>query len=93
MEHKEFVSKMQQRLGKSKDEVEKMLDGFCRIVVERCTQLDTITIQGLGTFEGRKKMERVSVNPATGKRMLIPPKIVLAFKPNSAIKNCLKERR
>lgn len=93
MEHKELVSKLQQRLGKSREEVEKMLDGYCRVVVERCAQLDTVPVQGLGTFEARKKMERISVNPTTGKRMLIPPKIVLTFKPNSAIKNYLKEKK
>ena len=43
--------------------------------------------------QARKKMERISVNPATGKRMLIPPKIVLNFKPNNAIKSSLKERK
>lgn len=93
VEHKELVKKLQQRLDKSRDEVDSMLDAFCSIVVDRCTQMDSIMLQGLGTFEARKKMERVSVNPATGKRMLIPPKIVLVFKPNSAIKNQLKTRK
>lgn len=92
VEQKELISQLQQRLGKSRSEMEHMLDGFCALVTERCAQMDSIMIQGLGTFEARKKMERVSVNPSTGKRMLIPPKITLVFKPNSAIKNRLKER-
>ena len=90
MEHKELIQKLQHSLGKSRDEVEAMLDGFCRVLVERCAQMDTVMIQGLGTFEARKKQERISVNPATGKRMLIPPKITLVFKPNTSIKNKLK---
>ena len=93
VEHKDLVKKLQQRLDTTREEVESMLDLFCGTIVERCSQMDSIMIQGLGTFEARTKMERVSVNPATGKRMLIPPKIVLVFKPNSAIKNQLKARK
>ena len=93
MEHKELVSQLQQRLAKDRTEVEQMLDSFGAVITERCAQMDSIMLQGLGTFEVRKKMERISVNPSTGKRMLIPPKIVLVFKPGSAIKNSLKERR
>ena len=88
VEHKELVKKLQQRLDKSREEVEAMLDTFCDAV-----QIDSIMIQGLGTFEARKKMERISVNPVTGKRMLVPPKVVLVFKPNTAIKNQLKTRK
>ncbi len=88
-----MVKKLQQRLDYRREDVEAMLDSFCDTIVERCSQMDTIMLQGLGTFEARKKMERVSVNPATGKRMLIPPKLVLVFKPNSAIKSQLKSKK
>lgn len=84
---------MQQRLDCSKEEVESMLDAFCNTIVERCQQMDTIMIQGLGTFEARKRMERISVNPSTGKRMLIPPKITMVFKPSNAIKTQLKTKK
>lgn len=93
MEHKDLVAKLQRRLGFDKEKVEAMLAGFSDIVTERCAQMDTIMIQGLGTFEPRKKLERIAVNPTTGKRMLIPPKIVLVFRPNSAIKNRLKDKK
>ena len=93
VEQKDLVKKLQQRLDCNREEVESLLDAFCTTVVECCSQMDSIMIQGLGTFEARKKNERISVNPATGKRMLIPPKVVLVFKPNSAIKNQLKTRK
>lgn len=88
-----MVSELQQRLRCDKEMVESMLENFSRIVTERCSQMDVIVVQGLGTFEARKKMERISVNPTTGKRMLIPPKIVLVFKPNNAIKSRLKDKK
>jgi DNA-binding protein HU-beta/integration host factor subunit alpha len=38
----------------------------------------------------KKKMERVMVNPSTGQRMLVPPKLVLNFKPNGSWKEHIK---
>ena len=91
MEHKQFIEELQSRLGKDKKEIDNLFSDMLLILKDRCGQMDTLSIQGFGTFEPRKKMERVSVNPATGKRMLIPPKIVLGFKPGTVIKNRLKD--
>ncbi|WP_455496953.1 HU family DNA-binding protein [Coprobacter sp.] len=91
MEHKQFIEELQSRLGKDKKEIDNLFSDMLQIIKDRCSQMDTLSVQGFGAFEPRKKMERVSVNPATGKRMLIPPKIVLSFKPATVIKNRLKD--
>ena len=49
-----------------------------------------VALQGFGTFEVKKKLERVSVNPATQQRMLIPPKLVLTYKPSITLKEKFK---
>ena len=51
---------------------------------------NTISLQGFGTFEVKKKLERISVNPVTQQRMLIPPKLVLAYKPSVTLKENFK---
>ena len=51
---------------------------------------ENVSLTGFGTFEVKKRMERVVVNPSTGMRMLVPPKLVLGFKPNASIKEKLK---
>jgi nucleoid DNA-binding protein len=51
---------------------------------------DVVTIPKFGTFEVKKRLERVVVNPGTKQRMLVPPKLVLSFKPIAAIKDKLK---
>ena len=73
-----------------KRQAENTLSAFLQILKERCSQMDTVAIQGFGLFEPKKKLERVVVNPSTGKRMLVPPKMILSFKPGSAIKTKLK---
>ena len=91
MEQKVFIEQLRTRLGKEKKEVERQIAALLQIVKEKSSQMDTISIQGFGVFEPRKKMERISVNPSTGKRMLIPPKVVWTFKPGTTIKSKLKE--
>jgi DNA-binding protein HU-beta/integration host factor subunit alpha len=51
---------------------------------------NSVLVPNFGVFETKKKMERVMVNPATGQRMLVPPKLVLSFKPNQTWKDKLK---
>ena len=51
---------------------------------------NTVAIHGFGTFEVRKKLERISINPATQQRMLIPPKLVLTYKPSAILKEKFK---
>ena len=43
-----------------------------------------------GTFEVKKKMERIVVNPVTRQRLLVPPKLSLTFKPCPALKGKVK---
>ena len=42
-------------------------------------------------FEIKKKLERIMVNPSTQQRMLVPPKLVLNFKPAPTLKEKVKK--
>ena len=52
---------------------------------------DMIQINNFGTFEVKKRLERSVVNPATQQRMLVPPKLILNFRPVASIKENLKK--
>lgn len=60
------------------------------VMTQELQEGKTIAIQGFGTFEVKKKMERISVNPSTQQRMLIPPKLVLTYKPSITLKEKFK---
>ena len=49
-----------------------------------------ISLQSFGTFEIKKRLERISVNPTTKQRLLIPPKLALTFKPSYGLKEKFK---
>lgn len=54
--------------------------------------MDIVTLPGFGNFEAKKRLERVMVMPGTGKRMLLPPKMVLTFKPSAILKQKMKTK-
>lgn len=86
MNNKEFISELANRMGyTTKDTISAMNDlvaGMTEFLIDD----KSIAIQNFGTFEVKKKLERVVVNPATQQRMLVPPKLVLNFKASTLLK-------
>lgn len=90
MESKELIERVAERVGRSKEDVQKLVDGLIIVLQERAVDLDSVAIPGFGTFEAKKKEERVVNNPSNGKRMLVPPRVVLNFRVSNVLKNKLK---
>ena len=67
-----------------------MASAFVGSIAEKLDDDTQLAVQGFGTFEVKKKMERVVVNPANKQRKLVPPKLVLAFKPSAVLKEKMK---
>lgn len=90
MNNKEYITELSQRSGYSLDNTQKLVK--C-VLDEMAAQFDdgqSVVVNGFGTFEVKKRMERIVVNPSTGQKMMVPPKIVLAFKPAVSIKKQMK---
>lgn len=67
-----------------------MVDLVIETMSDHFQEDENVQIPSFGTFEVKKKMERIMVNPSTGQRMLVPPKLVLNFKPNVSWKERIK---
>ncbi|MDR1644353.1 MAG: HU family DNA-binding protein [Tannerellaceae bacterium] len=91
MKNKELIKELADRLNWTPDEVSDVISKLGSIISTRLADDDIVYLERLGQFETRKKGERVSVNPANGKRYLVPPKLVPVFKPGITIKTKLKE--
>jgi DNA-binding protein HU-beta len=91
MKNKELIKELASRLNWTPDEVSDVMSKFGTTISARLADDDIVYLEGLGQFETRKKGERVSVNPANGKRYLVPPKLVPVFKPGVTVKTKLKE--
>lgn len=91
MNNKEFISKLASVSGFTTDETQKLTDTVMKELGKTFEQGTSVGVTGFGTFEVKKKMERIIVHPSSGKRMLVPPKLVLNFKPTAMVKDKIKK--
>lgn len=89
MNNKDFINALALQLDMPTKEAQKLTDAMTEAMAERLDTETSLTIQGFGVFEVKKKIERIVVNPATKQRKLVPPKLVLAFKPAKMLKEKL----
>ena len=90
MNNKEFISERSRRFVYTNKDTTQLVSSVINIMTQQLQDGNTVAIQGFGTFEVRKKLERISINPATQQRMLIPPKLVLTYKPSAILKEKFK---
>lgn len=90
MNNKEFINELAERTGYSSKDTQKLVDNIINAMGDAFQEDNAVLVPNFGTFEPKKKLERVIVNPASGQRMLVPPKLVLGFKPNQTWKDKLK---
>ena len=90
MTNKDFIADLALRSGYSPEDVQRMVNDVVETMGDYFQEDNSVLIPTFGTFEVKKKLERVMVNPSTGQRMLVPPKLVLNFKPNVNWKERIK---
>ena len=90
MNNKDFLLKLSQRSGNELDATSRLVESVLHSMVDQLQDGNSVVISGLGSFEVKKKMERISVNPVSHQRLLIPPKLVVGFKPSSSVKEEVK---
>ena len=90
MNNKEFISELSKRMGYSNKDATQFVSSVLNVMSQELQDGKSVVIQGFGSFDVKKKLERISVNPVTRQRMLIPPKLVLSYKPSITIKEKFK---
>ena len=86
MNNKEFTSELSRRLGYNTKYTSELITSLLSDITQELQESNAIGIQGFGTFEVKKKAERIVINPVTKLRQL-----VLAFKPSPILKDKFKE--
>lgn len=90
MNRTELVAAMAEKAGVSKKDADNLLKAFIDTVEEAVKADDKVQLVGFGTFEARKRAERVGKNPRTGEALKIEACKVPAFKAGKAFKDLLK---
>jgi DNA-binding protein HU-beta len=90
MNYTELIATLSQKLQLSKTEVSQRMDDTVAVITSELLKNNAVSFGNLGTMEIKKRNERISVNPVSGKRMLIPPKLIVGFKTSNSLKDKLK---
>lgn len=90
MTNKELVAQLSEQLGWTQIKVSEVLAQTVELMNTQLADNSIISIQNFGVFQTKKKAERISVNPQTQQRFLVPPKISVHFKPSSILKDKYK---
>jgi DNA-binding protein HU-beta/integration host factor subunit alpha len=90
MNNKQFIAELAKRMGYTAQDTQKMMYQVIDAMADSFLEGNTVAVLNFGSFEVKKKMERVIVNPTTGQRMLVPPKLTLGFKISPVWKDKLK---
>ncbi|MBO7193695.1 MAG: HU family DNA-binding protein [Bacteroidaceae bacterium] len=90
MNNKEFITKLAKKCGISVAEANTNVDALVGLMTDCLKENDQLNVSGFGILEVKMRNERLSVNPKTGQRFLVPPKIVPAFKPSNKLKDKFK---
>ena len=91
MNNKTFIQRLSQTTGYTQDDSQKMVYSVVDAMNEQFQEGESVIFPGFGTFEVKKRMERIVVNPTSRQRMLVPPKLVVGFRPAASIRKVLKE--
>lgn len=90
MNNKEFLAELSRKTGFSAEMAQRMLLNVVDAMGDSFLEGDSLQVPNFGVFELKNKKERIIVNPTTSQRMLVPPKLVLVFKPNATLKERIK---
>lgn len=87
MNNKEFINALAIRLQQNSKTVKQHVEALVDTMANMLDEGASLNIQGFGTYEVKKKKERIIVHPTTKQRQLVPPKLVIAFKPSQTLKD------
>lgn len=86
MDSRVFTAKLATLTGKDHESTAHMLHVLVDLLRQRTAELDSVAIPGFGNFVAMKKKERIVFDSATGRRQLLPPKVVVEFVAGTKLK-------
>lgn len=90
MNSKELQTKLAEKMGWTQKETGELLTHYVNHVVSSLETDAAIPFMSFGHFSIKRREQRIMVNPATQKRSLIPPKLVIDFQVHSNYKHKIR---
>jgi Bacterial nucleoid DNA-binding protein len=92
MNSADLTKQLSKRLQLPKAEAEKRLDILTAILTEELQNGKVISLLNFGNLEVKKRNERMNVHPVSGKKLLIPPRLIVKFKPAVSLSKKVKSQ-
>ena len=86
MNNKDYIASVAAKSGYSLEDTQKIVKSVLAAMGSSFEDGNAVQVNGFGSFEVKKRLERVIINPTSGQRMLVPPKLVLGFKQSDSWK-------
>lgn len=92
MDNKTFLNRITKESGLDKEECSLLIESLASLFEDSLSSGASIAIPGFGNFDSRKRNERIMTHPSSPqKRMMVPPKVVVGFKPSTLLKSKVNE--
>jgi nucleoid DNA-binding protein len=93
MTNNELVKELSKRLGKSQAETKQLLNIGTETLKNILDEGNSVSIPQLGTFGVSVRENRNSYDPYHKRKIILPVKRLISFRPSSVIKQELKNER
>ena len=88
---KEIVNSIYMQIGFSKNISETLLEDIFQLILNNLIDHKKLKIAKFGTFELRKKKQRIGRNPKTKESKIISARNVILFKPSKEFKKYINQ--
>lgn len=89
MNKTQLIAAVAEKTGLTKVQAAKAVEAFTASVVDALKADDKVQVVGFGTFEAKKRPERIGRNPKTKAEIKIAASVAPAFKAGKAFKDAL----
>lgn len=87
MNKAELIAAVAEKTGLSKKDTESVISATFDTIVAAMAEDEKVQLVGFGSFEVKKRAERIGRNPKTKESITIPASKVPTFKPGKALKD------
>ena len=89
MNKAELIAAVAEKTGLSKKDTESVVSATFDTIVAAMAEDEKVQLVGFGSFEVKKRAERIGRNPKTKESITIPASKVPTFKAGKAMKDCV----
>ena len=89
MKKGEFIETVVDKTGETVKQAGQFYDAFWQSIEEQLKKGHDVCLTGIGSFKVKKRSARKGINPATKKKINIPARNVIVFKPSKAFSDRL----